>query len=74
MSIDYTTAVAHTNRFRKISNRYPRRVNEAYGFDQARAMADTDQQVAARVAAWEQAQGLPVRDWAAIGRSERDED
>jgi hypothetical protein len=33
-------------------------------------MSDTDEEVAARVAAWEKAQGLPVRDWHAIGREE----
>jgi hypothetical protein len=64
---------AHSQRFRKISTRYPRRVAEAYEWNLDRAMADTDEQVAATVAAWEQAHGLPVRDWAAIGREERDE-
>lgn len=62
--------IEHTNRFRKVSNRYPRRVNEAYGFDTARALADTDDEVAANVAEWERAQGLEPRDWQAIGREE----
>ena len=68
---DYAEGVAHTNRFRKVSTRYPRRVNEAYGFDRARAMSDSDEQVAATVAAWEEANGLEVRDWYAIGAEER---
>jgi hypothetical protein len=61
-------------RFRKVSTRYARCVAEAYEGDLERAMADTDEQVAATVAAWEQAHGLPVRDWPAIGREERDEE
>jgi hypothetical protein len=64
---------AHSERFRKVSNRYPRRVAEAYDGDIDRAMADTDEQVAATVAAWERRQGLSVRDWTAIGARERDE-
>jgi predicted esterase len=70
MTPDAKLAVAHTNRFRRVSNRYPRRVNEAYGFDQARALADDDATVAATVEAWERAQGLAPRDWVAIGRDE----
>lgn len=66
-------AVEHTNRFRRVSTRYPRRVSEAYGFDQALAMADSDEEVAATVAEWERQQGLTPRDWQAIGREERDE-
>jgi hypothetical protein len=60
--------LARTNRHRKVSTR---RVAEAYGGDLDRAMADTDEQVAATVAAWERAHGVPVRDWRAIGREER---
>jgi hypothetical protein len=60
-----------TIRFRKVSNRYPLRVTEAYEGDQDRAMADSDEKVAATVAAWERRQGLLVRDWRAIGREER---
>jgi hypothetical protein len=55
-------AIQHSNRFRKVSNRYPRRVTEAYGGDIARAAAHSDQQVAATVAAWELGQGLDPRD------------
>ena len=69
-SIDLTVALAHSTRFRRVSNRYPLRVNEAYGFDRARALADSDEQVAATVAAWERAEGLEPRDWTAIGRDE----
>jgi hypothetical protein len=49
----------HAERFRKVSNRYPRRVAEAYERDLERAAADSDEQVAATVAAWEESQGLP---------------
>ena len=66
--------VRHNNRFRRVSNRYPRRVAEAYDRDIEQAARDTDEQVAARVAEWERAQGMEPRDWAAIGREERDED
>jgi hypothetical protein len=65
---------AHSERFRRVSTRYPRRVAEAYGRDLERAAADTDEQVAATVAAWERAQGLVPRDWHAIGAEERDEE
>lgn len=64
-------AVAHSNRFRTVANRYPLRVTEAYGGDIAAAGRDTDEQVARRVTEWEQAQGITPRDWAAIGRRER---
>lgn len=62
----------HSERFREISTRYPRRVAEAYDGDIARAAADDDETVAATVAAWEREHGLPVRDWYAIGREEQD--
>jgi hypothetical protein len=65
--------IAHSDRFRAVSTRYPRRVAEAYDRDLDRAMADTDEQIAATVAAWEAAHGLPVTDWAGIGTEERDE-
>jgi hypothetical protein len=52
--------LAHSRRFRKVSDRYPRRVAEAYEGDLSRAMADTYEQVAATVAAWEQAHGLDL--------------
>ncbi len=48
----------------------PARVAEAYDLDIARAAGDTDDQVAATVAEWERAQGLPVRDWRAQGTEE----
>lgn len=64
----------HSERFRAVSTRYPRRVAEAYAGDIARAAADDDAQVADTVAAWERAHGLPVRDWYALGAEERDED
>jgi hypothetical protein len=66
-------AAAHNERFRKVSNRYPRRVSEAYGGDLSRAMADSDRHVAGTVAAWERSLGLEPRDWTAIGIEERGE-
>ena len=68
--------VRHSLRFRQVSTRYPRRVSEAYGGDIEQAARDSDEQVAARVAKWERAQGLEPREWVAIGREEegRDED
>jgi hypothetical protein len=65
--------IRHSERFRRVSNGYPRRVAEAYGGDLADAMADTDEEVAAMVRDWEKSQGLEVRDWGAIGREERGE-
>jgi hypothetical protein len=65
-------AVAHSERFRRVSNRYPRRVAEAYEGDLARAMADTDEQVAATVAVWEKSEDTVARDWTAQGLSERE--
>jgi hypothetical protein len=65
---------AHSTRFRRVSNRYPLRVAEAYEGDLARAALDSDEQVAATVAAFEREHGLPVRDWPAIGRAERGDD
>jgi hypothetical protein len=63
----------HSERFRKVSTRYPRRVSQAYEGDLSRALADTDQQVAATVRAWERSQGLEPRNWIAIGIEERGE-
>jgi hypothetical protein len=57
----------HSMRFRKVSNLYPRMVAFAYDRDIARAFMDSDEQVAATVAAWERAQGWEPRDWVAIG-------
>jgi hypothetical protein len=62
----------HCDRFRLVSNRYPRRVAEAYGGDLERAMAESDEQVAATVAAWERQQGHSPMDWQAIGAVEKD--
>ena len=64
----------HSERFRRVSHRYPRCVAEAYDGDLARAANDTDEEVAATVAAWERAHGLQPRDWYAIGREEREDD
>jgi hypothetical protein len=63
----------HIRRFGRVSTRYPLRVIEAYDVDLRRAQADTDEQVAARVAMWERAHGLQSRDWQAIGLYERGE-
>ena len=59
------------NRFGRVANRYPRRVAEAYDLDLDRAMADSDETVAATVAEWERRHGVPVRDWRAAGALER---
>ena len=67
-------AAAHSLRFRKVSNRYPRRVAEAYDGDLERAAADNNEVVAANVSAWERRQGIEPRDWAAIGALEREDD
>ena len=55
-------AVAHSTRFRKVSTLYPYMVALAYGGDIAAAMADSDEQVAMRVAGWERTQGLEPHD------------
>ena len=60
-----------SERFRKVSNRYPLRVAEAYDHHLDPAMADSDEQLAATVAEWERRHGVPVRDWHAIGAEER---
>lgn len=44
--------VRHSQRFRPVGNGYPRLVALAYNHDLARAAADTDEQVAATVAAY----------------------
>jgi hypothetical protein len=67
-------AVAHSQRFRLVSTRYPHMVALAYDRDVAAAAVDTDDQVAAKVAEWERAQGVEPRDWHAIGADERDEE
>jgi hypothetical protein len=60
----------HSDRFRRVANRYPLRVTEACGRDRAAAARDTDAEVARRVRDWEIAQGIEPRDWPAIGREE----
>ena len=65
------TWAAHNTRFRRVANRYPMRVNEAYGGELAAAAHDDDAAVAAWVRTYEISIGLEPRDWAAIGKSER---
>jgi hypothetical protein len=67
----------HSERFSKVSDRYARRVAEAYGRDLARAMAASDEQVAAKVAAWEKCWGRDavasdqaIQEWLACGVGE----
>jgi hypothetical protein len=67
-------AVAHVQRFREVSNRYPRVVTEAYAGDLVAAAWATDEQVAGRVAEWERENGIEPRDWEAIGLAERDDE
>jgi hypothetical protein len=67
--------VRHSERFRKVSNRYPNVVALAYGRDlDAAAAAASDEEVAATVTTWEEGQGLEPRDWHAIGAKEREDD
>ena len=65
-------ATRHSERFRRVSNRYPLRVAEAYKGDLSRALSDSNEVVAATVAAWERRQGLDVTDWALVGEQERE--
>lgn len=67
-------SAAHSVRFRAVSTAYANRVAGAYGGDLAAAARATDTEVAERVATWERENGLPVRDWQAIGAEERDGD
>jgi hypothetical protein len=62
----------YSERFRKVSHRYPRRVAEAYGGDLTRAMKDSDDKFKATVTAWERRHGLKVTDWIAEGEWERE--
>lgn len=62
--------VMHSARFRKVANAYARAVTFAYDHDLEAAARDTDAQVAETVAAWERANGIPVRDWVRIGLDE----
>ncbi len=50
-------AVYHSNRFRRVGNGFPRMVATAYGGDIAKALGDTDDQVFAKVRAWQKRQG-----------------
>jgi hypothetical protein len=60
----------HAHRFHKVGNRYPRRGTE--GYDGARAVTDTDDDVVAEtVAAWKKAQGLNVTYWQDTGKPHR---
>jgi hypothetical protein len=61
-------------RFRRVSTLYSRLVALAYDGDISAAAADDDARVADRVAAWELREHGSVTDWAAVGRTERDED
>ncbi|CAN5151043.1 hypothetical protein BH24CHL7_BH24CHL7_01010 [soil metagenome] len=63
-------AQAFSERFRAVSNRYPRRVSEAYGRDAAHAMADSESRWLPGWPRGMRDNGLPVRDWRAIGRAE----
>jgi hypothetical protein len=73
VSADEILARSHSERFRKVSTRYPRRVAEAYDGDLQRAARDSDERVVETVATWERRHGLRVLDWTAIGAEERDE-
>ena len=71
---DDDLAARHLRRFRRVSNRYPRTVAEAYGGDIAAADADSDEEVADRVREWELSEGIEPRDWYAIGREDEGRD
>lgn len=72
-AIHGSIAVAHSVRFRRVSNHYPHVVAQAYDGHLMAAAVDSDEQVAETVAWWERTQGLEPRDWHAIGREEREE-
>ena len=63
--------LAHSLRFRAVSDNYPRRVAEAYrGHGGIRQAArDSDRQIAKMVAAWERRHGVSPRDWVRHGRT-----
>jgi hypothetical protein len=65
---------AFSERFRRVSNRYPRTVSYAYGRDLSSALAASDDEVRAKVREWEIAQGYAPRDWYATGRAEGRDD
>ena len=60
----------YTVRFRRVANKYPAIVTNAYNGDTEAAMKDDDDTVAERVREWEISQGREPRDWVAIGRNE----
>jgi hypothetical protein len=68
---DPAAAEGHSTRFRQVSSKYPHMVARVFGGDLDAAAAATDDQVAAKVAEWELAQGLEPQDWTAIGVQER---
>ena len=57
----------HSNRFRGIDNIFPFHVASAYDGDIAKAARDTDEQVFAKVRAWEIREGREPLDWQLIG-------
>ena len=74
---DRRIAAEHSWRFRNLGGMtYPHTVARAYDGDIERALADSDEAVAARVLAWEREQGFEPANWAALGvqfRAMRDE-
>ncbi|MCD9821622.1 hypothetical protein [Bradyrhizobium japonicum] len=50
-------AAYHSARFRRVGNGFPRMVAAAYGGDIAKALADDDDQVFAKVRAWQKREG-----------------
>jgi hypothetical protein len=62
LSDDELIGFQHSERFREVSARYPRRVAEAYEGDLLAAGADDDVTVAERVASWEGAHGIEPQD------------
>jgi hypothetical protein len=65
----------HSWRFRNLGGElYPRQVARAYGGDLERTAAESDDQVAARVAAWECDKGFTPIDWHALGEQFRDDE
>jgi len=53
MANDEASWTAHLTRFRRVADRYPMRVNEAYGGDLAAAARDDDATVASWVRSYE---------------------
>jgi hypothetical protein len=59
-------AVYHSNRFRRVGNGFPSMVAAAYGGDIAKALGDTDDQVFAKVRAWQKREGREPENLRAI--------